>query len=177
MPVVSLPSEKVPAPPSPNWMLLSVLSFLLCQKEATCFALSSTSAPLSIIRGLRPALARVRPAKNPAGPNPTITGLNPLLRRQAGISYSFFSYSVIFESEARLTAAASSPFISAAMLHTKKTLSFLRESIAFLSRVTFFTSCLGMPSFFAAMVKSSSSANLRKEVVLIQSGTLRLKRR
>ena len=50
--VVSLPSENVPAPPSPNMTLLFGFSLALCQKSWTSFRRSSTHLPRSITIGL-----------------------------------------------------------------------------------------------------------------------------
>ena len=75
--VLSLPSENVPAPPSPNCTFDRGLSFPPCQKEFTAFMRSSTFCPLSSIRGLRPACDSIRAQKRPAGPLPTIRGRRP----------------------------------------------------------------------------------------------------
>ena len=75
MPVVSFPSLKVPAPPSPNWTLDSVSSSPVFQNLSTAAVRVSTSCPRSRTSGLYPALARISAANIPAGPNPTITGL------------------------------------------------------------------------------------------------------
>ena len=72
--VVSFPSEKVPAPPSPNCTLEEGERTPLCQKRSTSAVRSSTRLPRSSTMGARPALARVRAAKSPAGPMPTTTG-------------------------------------------------------------------------------------------------------
>ena len=50
--VFSFPSEKVPAPPSPNCALDSGLSFPPFQNESTDFILSSTASPRSTTTGL-----------------------------------------------------------------------------------------------------------------------------
>ena len=73
--VVSFPSEKVPAPPSPNCTFELFLNFLLFQKSFISFVLLSTSSPLSSIIGLNPLWASTKAANKPAGPLPTITGL------------------------------------------------------------------------------------------------------
>ena len=74
MPVVSLPSEKVPAPPSPNWTLERSDSSPPLQKRSTSAVRVSTSWPRSSTMGARPARASVRAANSPAGPMPTTTG-------------------------------------------------------------------------------------------------------
>ena len=71
--VVSFPSEKVPAPPSPNCTLDSVLSSPPFQYFSTSLIRSSTGFPLSIITGLYPYSASKRPQNIPAGPKPAIT--------------------------------------------------------------------------------------------------------
>ena len=74
--MVNLPSEKVPAPPSPNCTFESVFIFPSCLKSSTSFCLSSTAFPCSINIGLCPFLAKVYDANNPAGPAPITTGLS-----------------------------------------------------------------------------------------------------
>ena len=56
--VLSLPSEKVPAPPSPNWTLEAVSKIPVSQNRATSSALFSTGRPLSIRSGGCPQSAR-----------------------------------------------------------------------------------------------------------------------
>ena len=73
--VVNFPSEKVPAPPSPNWTLELFLNFLSTQKLSISFVLLSTSRPLSSIIGIYPLCAKTKDANNPAGPLPITTGL------------------------------------------------------------------------------------------------------
>ena len=71
----SLPSEKVPAPPSPNSTFDSGLRGVSpFQKSLTHFVLLSTSIPRSNTIGLNPSLASINAANNPAGPIPTTTG-------------------------------------------------------------------------------------------------------
>ena len=72
--VFSLPSEKVPAPPSPNCTFDSGSRLFCCQKVSTLRDRSSTGSPRSITRGFRPARASIRPQNRPAGPRPTTTG-------------------------------------------------------------------------------------------------------
>ena len=72
--VVNLPSEKVPAPPSPNCIFELFLNILLFQKLLISFVLSSTSNPLSSKSGLYPLCAKSNAANKPAGPLPTTTG-------------------------------------------------------------------------------------------------------
>ena len=74
VPVLSLPSEKVPAPPRPNWILLSGSRIRSLRKRSIACERRSAGSPRSMSRGLRPALARVRAAKRPAQPAPTTTG-------------------------------------------------------------------------------------------------------
>ena len=74
VPVVSFPSEKAPAPPSPNWTFDSVSRIPSFQNLSTCAVLVSTSIPRSRITGFKPALASTSPANIPQGPNPTTTG-------------------------------------------------------------------------------------------------------
>ena len=76
IPVVSFPSEKVPAPPSPNCTFDSGFKVPSLQKFSTSLLLSSTFFPRSKTMGLYPDCARIRAANIPAGPNPTITGLS-----------------------------------------------------------------------------------------------------
>ena len=84
IPVVSLPSEKVPAPPSPNWTLEAVSSAPVAQKRSTSLTRSSTGRPRSSrIQGM-PARARKRAQNSPAGPMPTTTGRSPAGRRTSG---------------------------------------------------------------------------------------------
>ena len=71
--MVNLPSEKVPAPPSPNCIFEKVLRTLLFIKLSTSCCLSSTVLPCSIIIGLILFLIKVKAAKSPAGPAPTTT--------------------------------------------------------------------------------------------------------
>ena len=73
--VVSLPSEKVPAPPSPKWTWLSGFR-IPSLPEGTDIGetLRNGLAPLQEQDG-HPLPARVRAAKSPAGPQPTTTGL------------------------------------------------------------------------------------------------------
>ena len=72
---VNLPSEKVPAPPSPNCTLEFLSSTPVLKNLETANALESTSPPRSKIIGLSPARAKIKAVNIPAGPNPTTTGL------------------------------------------------------------------------------------------------------
>ena len=77
MPVASLPSEKVPAPPSPKSMFASgsrTRSFL---NFSTASMRPSMDGPRSITRGLYPSDASSSAANRPAGPAPITTGLPP----------------------------------------------------------------------------------------------------
>ena len=75
IPLVNLPSEKVPAPPSPNWTFDNVFSFPVFWNSSTSFFRSSTVFPCSIIIGFIPFWANVNAENKPAGPAPIITGL------------------------------------------------------------------------------------------------------
>ena len=74
VPVVSFPSENVPAPPSPNWILLSGSSAAVVLKRSMSAVRRQASWPRSMRSGCRPALARASAAKRPAQPAPTTTG-------------------------------------------------------------------------------------------------------
>ena len=74
MPVASLPSEKVPAPPSPNCTLLSGSSAPPSANALTLASRFSTLSPRSSTIGLNPAYASVSAQNSPAGPLPTTTG-------------------------------------------------------------------------------------------------------
>lgn len=74
VPVLSFPSENVPAPPSPNCTFEFTLSMPVLQKDFTSFCLSSTLLPRSIIIGQAPDCAKINPQKSPQGPAPIITG-------------------------------------------------------------------------------------------------------
>ena len=89
IPVVSLPSEKAPAPPSPNWTLDSGSRVPPCQKLSTSEVRLSTSLPRSTIMGRSPACAKIKEAKIPAGPKPITAGRRAdfALGRTSGISY------------------------------------------------------------------------------------------
>lgn len=97
VPVFSFPSEKVPAPPSPNCTLVSVSKRPVLQKRSTALARSSTQAPRSSTRGRWPARARIRAANRPAGPNPATTGRCSICRHR-GISYRKGTASLTFGS-------------------------------------------------------------------------------
>ncbi len=86
VPVVNLPSEKAPAPPSPNCTLELVFNLPPFQNVSTSFVLVSMSIPLSIKVTLAPDLASIKLANNPAGPAPTTIVLL-LLFLQIGCSY------------------------------------------------------------------------------------------
>ena len=91
--VFSLPSEKVPAPPSPNCTLLLGLSIPLSQNFCTSKVLFSTLLPRSITIGQKPASASMYAQNSPAGPAPTMTGrLSSATLPCAGILYSFSLY-------------------------------------------------------------------------------------
>ena len=84
VPVVSLPSEKVPAPPSPNCTLEVVSSTPVAQKRSTSAVRSSTGRPRSSTMGMTPFRAKKRAANSPAGPMPTTTGGRGEVRRTGG---------------------------------------------------------------------------------------------
>ena len=89
--MLSLPSEKVPAPPSPNWTLDSSFKTPASKNLETVFTLLSTSSPLSITIGLILLEAKMYAANNPAGPLPTITIFLSLFSIFTGKTYSLFS--------------------------------------------------------------------------------------
>ena len=72
--VFNLPSEKVPAPPSPNCTLETVSNTPLSQKRSTSFVRSVTERPRSRTTGAQPLIVSAYAQKSPAGPAPTITG-------------------------------------------------------------------------------------------------------
>ena len=74
MPVFSFPSEKVPAPPSPNCTLFSVSRGPPPRKASTALRRVKASCPRSITTGMAPARASTSAANMPAGPKPTTTG-------------------------------------------------------------------------------------------------------
>ena len=74
VPVVNFPSEKVPAPPSPNCTLEAGSSAPPAQKPSTLAVRASTM----------PFRARNRAANSPAGPIPTTTGMVPERRFTSG---------------------------------------------------------------------------------------------
>lgn len=85
--VVSLPSEKVPAPPSPNCTLETGSKEPLFQKPYTSRTRSRAGLPRSTSSGRKPARASMSPASRPQGPAPTITGrVKPFRGARAGNS-------------------------------------------------------------------------------------------
>ena len=74
VPVLSLPSENVPAPPSPNCTLHSGSNAPPARNAAICALRVLASGPRSSTMGLAPARASRSAANIPAGPKPTITG-------------------------------------------------------------------------------------------------------
>jgi hypothetical protein len=76
----SLPSEKVPAPPSPNWTFDRVEHALAPQPEGIHGALAHRLAALEDQR-TKPHLRQHQPANSPQGPVPITTGAAP---RSAG---------------------------------------------------------------------------------------------
>ena len=74
LPILSFPSEKAPAPPSPNCTLEFVSRTPERQNVKTLCLRLSTSGPRSNKMGLAPACAKISAANNPAGPAPTTIG-------------------------------------------------------------------------------------------------------
>ncbi|MPN52201.1 hypothetical protein SDC9_199857 [bioreactor metagenome] len=74
MRVRSFPSEKVPAPPSPNCMFDSSSSSFPEQNRAIFSARLSASSPRSSTIGAKPFNARSNAQNIPHGPKPTTTG-------------------------------------------------------------------------------------------------------
>ena len=72
--VVNLPSEKVPAPPSPKQTLFSEESIPSSFNLSKANTRSCISLPRSIINGRYPLFASVYAQNSPHGPDPTITG-------------------------------------------------------------------------------------------------------
>ena len=70
----SLPSLKVPAPPSPNCTLLVGSSTLRRHRPQVSCVRRRTSLPRSSTSGSRPIWARISAANSPQGPKPTTTG-------------------------------------------------------------------------------------------------------
>jgi hypothetical protein len=70
----SLPSEKVPAPPSPNCTFDSGLSTFLRHRPQVSCVRSRTALPRSRTIGRKPLCASTSAAKMPAGPKPTMIG-------------------------------------------------------------------------------------------------------
>ena len=86
MPVFSLPSENVPAPPSPNWMFVRSSSGAPALKASTISTRSSTEAPRSTTSGRNPARARYSAQNSPAGPAPVSYTHLDVYKRQAMMS-------------------------------------------------------------------------------------------
>ena len=84
VPVVNFPSEKVPAPPSPNCTLEAGSSAPPAQNPSTLAVRASTSSPRSSTTQGMPFRARNRAANSPAGPIPTTTGMVPERRFTSG---------------------------------------------------------------------------------------------
>ena len=70
----SLPSEKVPAPPSPNCTLDSGFSTERRHKPQVSLVRSRTTLPRSRMIGRNPICARISAANSPHGPAPITTG-------------------------------------------------------------------------------------------------------
>ena len=70
----SLPSENVPAPPSPNCTLDSGSSTLRRHRPKVSTVRSRTALPRSRMIGLKPICASTSPANRPQGPMPTTSG-------------------------------------------------------------------------------------------------------
>ena len=157
VPVVSFPSENVPAPPSPNWTLEFSSSRPVAKKRCTSAVRVSTSCPRSSTIGRSPARASVSAAKKPAGPNPAITGRKGLFLRSSGSSYTYGSALLTLFERLRRISSSSSPVTSASTLQTKKILSFLRLSTAFFVSRTARIRLSGQRKTDAAAVSSASS--------------------
>ena len=106
VPVLSFPSENVPAPPSPNWMLLSRSSWPVWLWCSTAAVLLVASSPRSMSRGLRPALASVSAQNRPAHPAPTTTG-----RFSEGAGCVALGSAKVFSSASLICFAAGLPWI------------------------------------------------------------------
>ena len=70
----SLPSEKVPAPPSPNCTFDSGSSTPWRHRPQVSFVRSRTLRPRSSTSGRSPIWARISAANRPQGPKPTTSG-------------------------------------------------------------------------------------------------------
>ena len=92
--VVSFPSEKVPAPPSPNCTFEQVFNIRSFKNNSTSFCLSSTVLPCSTIIGLTPFSIRVSAQNSPAGPAPIITGLLLAFKSLCNTVFCFCSCSI-----------------------------------------------------------------------------------
>ena len=88
IPLVSFPSENVPAPPSPNRILESSFRTPSLLNASTSLTRSDMPLPRSMTIGLYPFLASSRAANIPHGPNPTITG-RPIRFSLPGIGANF----------------------------------------------------------------------------------------
>ena len=88
--VVNLASEKVPAPPSPNWTLLLTSSSPVLKKCSTSLALSLILLPFSMTIGFNPASTKRYVAKIPLGPYPTTIGLISLSIMVALVSIGLY---------------------------------------------------------------------------------------
>ena len=148
VPVVSLPSEKAPAPPSPNCTLLVVSRIPFFQKLCTSSVRVSTSLPRSIKIGC----ASISAANNPAGPAPTTTGLTVPLNFSTLYSYfsaisAFLNFLHIFSSFTKS---------SASTVARKNILSFFLASIERLKIVQLLKNFLSTLISFAALFKTVS---------------------
>ena len=152
VPVVSLPSEKAPAPPSPNCTLLVVSRIPFFQKLCTSSVRVSTSLPRSIKIGFAPLCASISAANNPAGPAPTTTGLTVPLNFSTLYSYfsaisAFLNFLHIFSSFTKS---------SASTVARKNILSFFLASIERLKIVQLLKNFLSTLISFAALFKTVS---------------------
>ena len=79
----SLPSEKVPAPPSPNCTLLSGFNTDLRHSPQVSWVRCLTACPRSMTIGFKPICAKTSAANMPQGPKPTTTGRAVLCSAQS----------------------------------------------------------------------------------------------
>ena len=115
VPVFSFPSEKAPAPPSPNCTLDSGSSTPVRQKDVTSRCRVTASCPRSSTMGRRPHRARTRAANRPPGPAPMTTGGVSGAARVSGSRYSSGVYGVTRRSRIRRSAAFSCRRVTAAV--------------------------------------------------------------
>ena len=156
MPVLSLPSENAPAPPSPNCTLQEGSSVPSAHSRSTAARRVSTSCPRSSSSGRAPARASTSAANSPAGPPPTTTGRSVSLMGATAGTYTVGG-AITFASRQRAAAAASSPRTVTSSVALKQTASFLRASTARLNSVQVSTRSGGRRSARAAMSESCAA--------------------